>query len=42
VIACRVSFVPAVSWEIELGRPRESLTTNESRVSSPSAANTGA
>src|ERR1035438_3156067 len=42
VIACRVSLEPRVSWEIEQGRPPQSFATSASRVSSPSAANTGA
>src|ERR1051326_48452 len=42
VIACRVSFDPAVNCEIDEGRPPESVATMDSRVSSPNAANTGA
>src|SRR5258708_848981 len=41
-MACLVSLEPIVSWEIEQGRPAQSFATNDSRVSSPSAANTGA
>ena len=41
-MAWRVSLEPRVSCEIERGSPPESLATNASRVSSPSAANTGA
>src|SRR4029077_7565817 len=32
----------SVNWEIELGRPRESLATRDNRVSSPNAAKTDA
>jgi len=42
VIACRVSFEPRVSWEIECGRRPESFATSAKRVLSPRAANTGA
>src|SRR5689334_6867446 len=42
VIACRVSLVPSVSWEIEQGRPLLSRVTRDRRVWSPSAAKTGA
>ena len=41
-MAWRVSREPAVSWEMERGWPLESLATRERRVSSPSAAKTGA
>ena len=42
VIACRVSFEPAVRCEIDRGRPAASFTTSANRVSSPSAANINA
>jgi hypothetical protein len=42
VIACRVNLEPAVSSVIDRGSPPHNFLTSESRVSSPSAANTGA
>src|SRR5258705_1145785 len=42
VSACRESRVPAVRREMDCGLPLLSLATTDSRVSSPSAANTDA
>src|SRR5277367_6960572 len=42
VMAWRVSLEPRVSCEMEYGWPLESLATSVRRVSSPSAAKTGA
>jgi hypothetical protein len=42
VIACRVTFVPEVSLEIDNGPSLLNRKTSRRRVSSPSAANTSA